>query len=81
MCLACLDKISGVTFGERLRAHRIARGLSRAALAGKATVDVGTVRSLEQQGKHRPLPETLRKLAQALGVAPGELLPGDRRRG
>jgi hypothetical protein len=80
LCLNCLDKISGVMFGERLRAHRIARGLSRRDIAQKARVCVTTATLLEQH-QRRPQPGTLRKLAAALGVEPGELLPGERRRG
>jgi DNA-binding XRE family transcriptional regulator len=61
----CLARRPRATFGQRLRAHRIALGLSRRALAEKAGVGTGTVL---EQSKHRPQPPTLRKLARALGV-------------
>jgi transcriptional regulator with XRE-family HTH domain len=80
LCLPCLARRPRAPFGQRLRAHRIAWGLSREALCRRAGLGLGAVATLER-GAHRPQPGTLRKLAGALGVAPGELLPGDRRRG
>jgi transcriptional regulator with XRE-family HTH domain len=67
LCLACLGKRPGATFAERLRALRIAAGLSLWALAGRAGLSAWAVRVLEK-GKCRPLPGTLRKLAEALSV-------------
>jgi transcriptional regulator with XRE-family HTH domain len=75
LCLACLAKRPRATFGQRLRAHRIARGLSRRDVAQKAQVCVATASLLEQH-QRRPQPGTLRRLAKALGVKAGELLPG-----
>jgi transcriptional regulator with XRE-family HTH domain len=80
LCLACLANQPRATLGQRLRAHRIARGLSREALAERAGVSVSGA-SWTEQGAHHPRPGTLRKLAEALGVKPGELLPGDWQRG
>jgi transcriptional regulator with XRE-family HTH domain len=80
LCLPCLARRPRATPGQRLRAHRIARRLKRRTLARLAGVGAGTVLGLER-GRHRPRPGTLRKLAAALGVEPGELLPGNRRRG
>jgi transcriptional regulator with XRE-family HTH domain len=80
LCLACLEKRPGATFAERLRALRIALGLSLEALAGRAGLSTWAVRVLEK-GKCCPRPGTLHRLAEALGVEPGELLPGNRRRG
>jgi hypothetical protein len=77
LCLACLEKRPGAMFAQRLRALRIAAGLSCWALAGRAGLSAWAVRVLEQ-GKRRPLPGTLRKLAKALGAEPGELLPGEK---
>jgi transcriptional regulator with XRE-family HTH domain len=62
LCLPCLAKRPRAPFGQRLRAHRIARGLSRAVLGRKAGVGEGTVTVLER-GKNRPQPGTLRRLA------------------
>jgi transcriptional regulator with XRE-family HTH domain len=78
LCLPCLARRPRATFGERLRARRIAEGLSRRAIAERAGVGAWEVKLLEDD-KHRPLPGTLHKLAQALGIEPGELLPGRRR--
>jgi transcriptional regulator with XRE-family HTH domain len=80
LCLPCLARRPRATLGQRLRAHRLARGLSREALCRRAGLGLSAVASLER-GAHRPQPGTLRKLAAALGVGSGELLPGDRRRG
>ena len=75
LCLPCLARRARASFAQRLRAHRIAAGLSRAALAQKAGVVRRAVAYLER-GVHRPQPGTLRKLAAALGIRPELLLPG-----
>jgi transcriptional regulator with XRE-family HTH domain len=75
LCLPCLARRPRASFAQRLRAHRIAAGLSRAALARKAGLARRAVAILER-GEHRPQRGTLRRLAEALGVEPGELLPG-----
>jgi len=80
LCLPCLARRPRASFAQRLRAHRIAAGLSRAALARKAMVALRTVTNLER-GVHRPQPGTLRKLAAPLGIELGELLPRDEQRG
>jgi transcriptional regulator with XRE-family HTH domain len=73
-CLACLGKPGLYSPGDRIRAHRLAAGLSRAALARRAGVSrhqVGTAES----GRHQPTPDTLRRLAKALGVKAADLDP------
>ena len=75
LCLPCLARRPRASFAQRLRAHRIAAGLSRVALARKAGVTRRAIAILER-GVHRPRRGTLRRLAEALGVEPGELLPG-----
>ena len=75
LCLPCLARRPRASFAQRLRAHRIAAGLSRAALARKAGLARRAIATLER-GEHRPQRGTLRRLAEALGVEPGELLPG-----
>jgi lambda repressor-like predicted transcriptional regulator len=77
LCMPCLARRPRASFAQRLRAHCLATGLSRAALAQKAGIALRTVAGLER-GEHRPHSGTLEKLAQALGVEPGELLPGRR---
>ena len=74
LCLPCLARRPRVTFGKRLRAHRIARGLSRDALAARSEVSASSISRMEL-GAQRQWRVTLRKLATALGVEPGEQLP------
>jgi transcriptional regulator with XRE-family HTH domain len=73
-CLPCLAQRPRTPLGQRLRAHRIARGLSRKALAEQAGVGASGITPMER-GERRPRPRTLRKLAEALGVEVGQLAP------
>jgi ribosome-binding protein aMBF1 (putative translation factor) len=59
-------------FGRRLRSPRAAAGLTQGALAGRCGLCLVTVSHLEN-ARVRPKSQTLRKLAAALGVGPGEL--------
>jgi transcriptional regulator with XRE-family HTH domain len=52
---------------HRLRAERLARGLSQAELARRARLNPSTVCQAEA-GRFRLYPSQLRKLAEALGV-------------
>jgi transcriptional regulator with XRE-family HTH domain len=61
-----------MSFGQHLRALRAAAGLSRAELARRAGVPVGTLRNWEGDRGFPNLPTAMR-LAEALGV-PVELL-------
>jgi len=56
----------------RLRQIRQRKALSQQDLAQRAGVGEATISRIEQ-GRVRPRPSTLRKLAAALGVAPEEL--------
>ena len=59
--------------GKNLRRFRDERFLSRTELAEKAGVSPVTIATLEEQ--HHPAQRrTIRKLAQALGVEPQELV-------
>lgn len=59
-----------------LRQARLARSLSTGDLARKADLASGTISSIEA-GKH-PRLSTIRKLSEALGVAPQDIAwPGD----
>ncbi len=49
------------------------KALSQRELAERAHLSVTTVNRIEM-GKRKPMPKTVRKLAQALGVTPEELL-------
>jgi transcriptional regulator with XRE-family HTH domain len=60
-----------------LAAHRRQRGLTQRQLGELAGVAHTTVQRLESLSRGA-YPQTLRKLATALGVAPEELLHGER---
>jgi predicted ATPase/transcriptional regulator with XRE-family HTH domain len=58
--------------GSRLRVLRTRAGLSQAALAERAGVDLTTVKAIERDRRRRPHPHTLARLIEALGLAPAE---------
>jgi DNA-binding XRE family transcriptional regulator len=72
LCLRCVGHAAAV--GERLRAYRLAAGLSQRALGREAGVSGGAVSEWER-GAKRPRPACLRRLAGALGVEPAKLDP------
>ena len=55
--------------GARLRVLRVRAGLSQAALAERAGVDLATVKAIERDRRRRPHPDTLARLTEALGLA------------
>ena len=57
----------------KLRRLRELRALSQRELAARAKLSVTTVNRIEV-GQRKPLPRTVRQLAEALAVAPEELL-------
>jgi transcriptional regulator with XRE-family HTH domain len=59
-----------------LAAHRRCHGLTQRQLGELAGVAHTTVQKLESKSRGA-YPQTMRKLATALGVAPEELLQGD----
>jgi len=59
------------SFGGLLRRYRLEAGLTQEALAERAGVSVRNVQNLER-GENRPLPDTARRLATALGLAAPE---------
>ena len=66
------------TLGQRLEAVRRQRVLTQAELAQAAGVALITVTRLENDaGSGNPRPDTVRRLAGALGVDPAWLLFGD----
>ena len=66
------------TLGQRLREERRLAVLTQAELAEKAGVSLITVNRLEnEEGESSPRPETVRRLAKALGVDPAWLLFGE----
>ena len=56
-----------------IRRLRELHALSQRELAARAKLSVTTVNRTEL-GQRKPMPKTVRKLAQALGVTPEELL-------
>jgi transcriptional regulator with XRE-family HTH domain len=73
LCLQCLAKRPQAPLSQRLRAYRIARGLSRQALAERAGVGASSIVQMERGARRRP--RALLKLAKALGVEVGQLAP------
>jgi transcriptional regulator with XRE-family HTH domain len=68
LCLACLGKRPGATAGQRLKAARLAAGLSQAELAARAGLSPHALCECEG-GRVRPHERTLVRLAQALGYS------------
>jgi transcriptional regulator with XRE-family HTH domain len=62
--------------GPRLRRLRRERALSQRELSSRMGIAFDTISRLET-GKQRAQPRTIRKLADALGVEPKELMKGD----
>jgi transcriptional regulator with XRE-family HTH domain len=60
--------------GDRVRNLRLEQGLNASELARKARLPTSTVTRVEQ-GTSSPTSATVEKLAQGLGVDPGELFP------
>jgi transcriptional regulator with XRE-family HTH domain len=67
LCLACLAKLPVTTFGERLLALRLSRGLTRQELAHAAGVQVGMIRSHERGAAKKPHRAIFDKLVRLLG--------------
>jgi transcriptional regulator with XRE-family HTH domain len=65
-CTGCLRKMPGATFAARLRSLRVARGLSRPALAHLSGLDPSHL-SLYERGQVRPRAATLARLVRVLG--------------
>src|SRR5919199_779394 len=60
-----------LSFGTLLRGYRIAAGFTQEELAARAEVSVRGLRYLEQDRRH-PYKETVRRLADALALAPDD---------
>jgi len=67
LCLACLAQSPEAPFDERLRALRLARGLTQAALAELAGVSHQAVMQHEQPGRGLVRWDVLLALARVLG--------------
>ncbi|HEX5273020.1 MAG TPA: helix-turn-helix domain-containing protein [Gemmataceae bacterium] len=66
LCLPCLASRPDASLAERLRAHRMASGLTCERLAAKAGVVASTITHYET-GRRVPRSKTLARLAKALG--------------
>ncbi len=62
--------------GERLRALRLAAGLTQAELARRTGIHRPNIARVEA-GRHTPSLETLNRLASAIGVPPARVLSGE----
>jgi XRE family transcriptional regulator, regulator of sulfur utilization len=62
--------------GQRLRELRVQRALSLRALGERSGVSFATINNLENGNRPARL-ATIRKLAEALDVAPKELMKGE----
>src|SRR5438067_4734952 len=60
-----------VAFGELLRQHRFAAGLTQESLAERTGLSVNRIQQLERGGTH-PYRGTVQRLARALALAPEE---------
>jgi tetratricopeptide (TPR) repeat protein/transcriptional regulator with XRE-family HTH domain len=58
----------GAEFGARLRAGRLAAGLSQQELAERSDLSIRTISNLERGRAKWPHPDTVRRLADALGL-------------
>ncbi len=56
-------------YGEHLRHHREAAGYSQEQLAERAGLSANAISALERGERKRPYPDTLRRLAEALGLS------------
>jgi transcriptional regulator with XRE-family HTH domain len=65
-----------MSFAEKLRQLRRARPWTQQRLSDKSGVSTRTITALET-GRQLPHPETLEKLADALGVNPSDLATAD----
>ena len=66
-CLTCLAKMPAVSFGERLLAWRLSRGLTRQELSKATGVAAHTLRRYEWGIENKPHRETVVKLTVILG--------------
>ena len=68
--------LDGVRLGARLRALRVAAGLTQAELARRTGIHRPNIARVEA-GRHTPSLETLSRLASAIGVSPTRVLEAD----
>src|SRR5450755_2423470 len=61
--------VESVRFGVLLKRHRVAAGLSQAALAERARLSERAVSAYERGQRHAPYRDTVALLVQALGLS------------
>jgi transcriptional regulator with XRE-family HTH domain len=66
LCPGCLGRQPGATFGQRLRACRLAAGLSQGELARRSGIARTAVQNYEQ-GRWSPRPAPLARLVRVVG--------------
>jgi transcriptional regulator with XRE-family HTH domain len=74
-CLTCLARHRDANFGERLKAYRLAAGLTQRDLSEQAGVFVGRLTECES-GRSVPQWRTVRKLVDALGLGLVDVVGG-----
>ena len=67
-----MDGDESADFGQLLRSYRLAAGLTQEDLAARATVAVRSIRYIERGMQHAPQRDTIRLLAAALALSPGD---------
>jgi DNA-binding XRE family transcriptional regulator len=70
LCLACLAVLPDAPFAERLKAHRLAAGLTQTELAGRSGVAEGSI-SMNERGQVTPGAASLARLVRVLGPGLG----------
>jgi transcriptional regulator with XRE-family HTH domain len=72
LCLACLAQRPDAPFGQRLKAYRLAAGLTKAQVTARCGLSPNAVGMYEGKGITPKVPTALR-LAKTLGVSPIDL--------
>jgi transcriptional regulator with XRE-family HTH domain len=78
LCLSCLDRYPEATFAQRLKAFRLAAGLTMAELDRRAGL-VDSMTSNYERGDRNPRPARRAELARALGISVDRLSPPEKR--
>lgn len=74
-----MTSTSTASVGTLIRAHRERAGLTQRQLAEAAGVTVSYISDVENGRKHPSKPETIRAIAETLGVDPDELFHSGKR--
>jgi predicted ATPase/DNA-binding XRE family transcriptional regulator len=70
--MATVEPGMSPSFGDLLRRHRLAAGLTQEALAERAGLSVRAITDLERGVRRAPYRDTVRRLAAALDLGPAE---------